>query len=84
LEFPLVRLDEFDEQSGHRASAPRLSRSLETNPAQEFPSFGREIDPGCAVRAIFWLRRRCTGLGFQHDEKTSVLENFANCELLLY
>jgi hypothetical protein len=79
LEFPLVTLDEFDEQSGHRASAPRLSRSLETNPAQEFPSFGREIDPGCAVRAIFWLRRRCTGLGFQHNEKDKCTGKF--CQL---
>jgi hypothetical protein len=81
LEFPLVTLGEFDEQSGDGASATGFAGSLESNPEQEFPSFGRKVDPSRAVRAIFWLRRDCTGVGFQHDEKTSVLENVANSDL---
>ena len=81
FEFPLVALHEFDEQSARPSLVHRICGSLKSNPAQEFPSFGREIDPGRAVCAFFRLGPAVMGFGFQHDEKTSVLETVANCEL---
>jgi hypothetical protein len=81
LQFSLVAFHEFEEQSGDRATTTGFAGALESNPAQEFPGFGREVDPGRAVRAFFGLRPRWTGFGFNHVTEQVYSKLFVNCEL---
>src|SRR5262245_145145 len=53
-----VLLDHLDQNRRNRPSSTGSPGPLESDSAQKFPHFGRQVDAGRAMRAVLWLQPR--------------------------